>query len=82
MTIALFIGVFATMTGVQLSNQEMAVTVFGIFMGSVLWAFVMCGTVSIMRHKISQKMMASIKIIAALIIGSFGTYGVCSVVFL
>ncbi len=82
MTIALFIGVFATMTGVQLSNQEMAVTVFGIFMGSVLWAFVMCGTVSIMRHKISQKMMASIKIIAALIIGSFGAYGVGSVVFL
>ncbi len=79
MTIALFIGVFATMTGVQLSGEEMAVTVFGIFMGSVLWAFILCGTVATIRHKLSQKMMAAVKILAALIIGSFGTYGVISV---
>lgn len=79
MTIALFIGVFATMTGVQLSANEMAITVLGIFSGSVLWAFIMCGTVSVIRHKLSQKMMAGVKILAALIIGSFGAYGLYQV---
>lgn len=79
MTIALFIGVFATMTGVQLTETEMAVTVAGIFTGSVIWAFVMCGTVSVIRHKLSENMMAWVKILAAMIIGSFGTYGILSV---
>lgn len=81
MTIALFIGVFATMTGIQLTEIEMAVTVAGIFTGSVIWAFVMCGTVSAIRHKLSEQMMAYVKILAALIIGSFGTYGIFSVLF-
>lgn len=80
MTIALFIGIFATMTGVQLSSEEMAVTVFGIFMGSVLWAVILCGTISAIRHKLSHKMMAAVKILAALIIGSFGLYGIVSVI--
>lgn len=79
MTIALFIGVFATMTGVQLTEIEMVVTVAGIFTGSVIWAFVMCGTVAALRHKLSENMMAWVKILAALIIGSFGAYGIFSV---
>lgn len=79
MTIVLFVGVFATMTGTTLTQSEMAVTVFGIFMGSVLWAFIMCGTVSTIRHKLSEKWMARVKILSGIIIGSFGTYGICSV---
>lgn len=79
MTIILFVGVFATMTGTVLTGEEMAVTVFGIFMGSVLWAFILCGTVSRMHHKLSKKMMMWTKIIAGIAIGSFGIYGITSV---
>lgn len=79
MTIALFIGVFATMTGNMLSAEEMGITVLGIFTGSVIWAFVMCGTVATIRHKLSQKWMSHVKIISGLIIGSFGLYGIVSV---
>ncbi len=78
MTIILFIGVFATMTGTVLTGLEMAVTVFGIFMGSVIWAFILCGTVSKLHHKLSKKMMSWVKILAATVIGSFGAYGVYS----
>lgn len=81
MTIILFIGVFATMTGTVLTPAEMGVTVFGIFMGSVIWAFILCGTVSHLHHKLSKKMMSWVKIIAAMGIGSFGFYGICSVLF-
>lgn len=79
MTIVLFIGIFATMTGVQLSAEEMAVTVFGIFMGSVLWAFIMCGGVAFFRKKLSEKMIMVVKIVAALVIGAFGIYGIVGV---
>ncbi len=79
MTIALFIGVFATMTGTVLTTQEMGITVLGIFLGSVIWAFVMCGTVATIRHKLSQTWMARVKIISGAIIGSFGLYGIISV---
>jgi len=79
MTIILFIGVFATMTGTVLTPNEMAVTVFGIFSGSVIWAFILCGTVSRLHHKLSKKMMANVKILAATVIGSFGFYGIYSV---
>jgi threonine/homoserine/homoserine lactone efflux protein len=78
MTIVLFVGLFATMTGTVLSGEEMAVTVGGIFMGSVIWAFVLCGTVSRMHHKMSQTWMARVKIFAGMIIGTFGVYGICS----
>ncbi len=79
MTIILFIGVFATMTGTSLTPEEMAVTVFGIFTGSVLWALILCSTVSTIRHKLSKTWMARVKILAGTIIGSFGIYGICSV---
>lgn len=79
MTIALFIGVFATMTGTSLTASEMGITVLGIFLGSVLWAFIMCGTVAKLRHKLPQKWMARVKIVSGLIIGSFGLYGIISV---
>ena len=79
MTIILFVGVFATMTGVALTSQEMGVTVAGIFIGSVLWAFILCGTVSALRHKLPATWMARVKIVSGLIIGGFGTYGVISV---
>lgn len=78
MTIILFIGVFATMTGTVLTPNEMAVTVFGIFSGSVIWAFILCGTVSRLHHKLSKKMMTNVKILAATVIGSFGFYGIYS----
>ncbi len=81
MTIILFIGLFATMTGSVLTPTEMGVTVFGIFMGSVIWAFILCGTVSRLHHKLSKKMMTNVKIAAALVIGSFGFWGVYSVLF-
>lgn len=79
MTIILFIGVFATMSGTPLTGAEMGVTVFGIFMGSVIWAFILCGTVSRIRHKLSKIWMMRVKILAAIIIGSFGLYGIISV---
>ncbi len=79
MTIVLFVGVFATMSGTVLTQSEMIVTVIGIFSGSVLWAFIMCGTVSAIRHKLSQTLMSYVKIFAGLVIGAFGTYGICSV---
>ena len=67
------------MTGTTLTPKEMGVTVFGIFTGSVLWALILCGTVSNIRHKISKTWMARVKILAGTIIGSFGIYGICSV---
>jgi threonine/homoserine/homoserine lactone efflux protein len=79
MTIILFVGVFATMTGVTLTPQEMGVTVAGIFFGSVVWAFILCGTVATIRHKLPTSWMARVKIVSGLIIGGFGTYGVVSV---
>lgn len=79
MTIVLFVGIFATMGGESLTAAEMAVTVAGIFSGSVLWAFILCGTVSKIRHKLSKKWMARVKILSGLIIGGFGVYGVGSV---
>lgn len=79
MTIALFIGVFASMGEQTLTGQEMAITVFGIFLGSVIWAFTMCGTVSAMRHKLPPSWIAGVKIFSALIIGSFGAYGIASI---
>jgi threonine/homoserine/homoserine lactone efflux protein len=81
MTIVLFVGVFATMTGTVLTPEQMGVTVFGIFLGSVIWAFILCGTVAKLRHKLSKNWMARVKIIAAVVIGSFGIYGICSVIF-
>jgi threonine/homoserine/homoserine lactone efflux protein len=81
MTIVLFVGVFATMTGKVMTPDEMAITVLGIFTGSVIWAFILCGTVSKLHHKLSKKMMARVKIAAATVIGSFGIYGISSVLF-
>lgn len=79
MTIILFVGVFATMTGAALTPQEMGVTVAGIFFGSVVWAFILCGTVATIRHKLPASWMARVKIVSGLIIGGFGTYGIISV---
>ncbi|MBU6338559.1 MAG: LysE family translocator [Rickettsiales bacterium] len=79
MTITLFIGIFATMSGVALTEAEMIITVAGIFSGSVLWAFILCGTVTTIRHKLSEKWMARVKIFSGTIIGGFGVYGICSV---
>ncbi len=80
MTIVLFVGIFATMSGVVLTPEAMAVTIFGIFMGSVLWAFILSGTVATIRHKLSKKWMARVKIVSGLIIGGFGFYGIISAV--
>ncbi len=79
MTIALFIGIFATMTGTVLTAAEMGITVFGIFLGSAIWALILSGTVATIRHKLSQKWMARVKIISGLIIGGFGLYGIVSI---
>ena len=76
MTIVLFLGIFASMGGISLTPEEMAVTVFGIFMGSVLWAFILSGTVASIRHKLSKTWMARVKIISGLIIGGFGAYNI------
>lgn len=81
MTIVLFVGIFATMGGTSLTPQEMAVTVFGIFMGSVLWAFILSGTVATIRHKLSKQWMARVKIISGLIIGGFGAYNIIGLIF-
>jgi len=81
MTIILFVGNFATMGGTSLTPQEMAVTVFGIFMGSVLWAFILSGTVATIRHKLSKQWMARVKIISGLIIGGFGAYNIIGLIF-
>jgi len=81
MTIILFVGIFATMGGTSLTPQEMAVTVFGIFMGSVLWAFILSGTVATIRHKLSKQWMARVKIISGLIIGGFGAYNIIGLIF-
>ena len=82
MTIVLFVGLFATMTGTVLTGQEMLITVAGIFSGSVIWAFILCGSVSRMHRKMSQLWMARVKILAGVIIGSFGIYGIVSVLFI
>jgi len=69
------------MGGTSLTPQEMAVTVFGIFMGSVLWAFILSGTVATIRHKLSKQWMARVKIISGLIIGGFGAYNIIGLIF-
>ena len=38
-----------------ISQLEMMLTIAGIFCGSVLWTFILCGTVAKIRHKASER---------------------------
>lgn len=74
MTILSFIGVFAAIGGVNLNGFSIAIMILGVFCGSLAWWMTLAGTTSIIRHKISHKLMTEIKIISGIILLGFGLY--------
>ncbi len=74
MTIIFFVGVFATIGGTTLTSASAAVTVLGVFCGSLFWSTIFSAAIAKMRHKISQKWTARLKLISGLMIFGFGFY--------
>lgn len=77
-TIIFFAGVFATIAGNKFDGLSIAIISCGAFAGSLSWTAGLSYVISKIRHKISEKNMMLIKIISALIILSFGIYGITS----
>lgn len=78
MTIIFFAGVFATIGGGHLNATGTAITVLGIFCGSLAWMIFLSGITAKIRHKLPQKWMARLKLISGLMISTFGIYGITS----
>lgn len=77
-TIIFFAGVFATIAGNKFDSLSIAIISLGAFTGSLSWTAGLSYAISKIRHKISQKNLKLIKIISALLIMSFGIYGIIS----
>ena len=60
-TILLFVGIFASISNkVHLDAIGVFIMVAGIFFGSLLWWLILSYTVSVVRHKISNRLMTKI----------------------
>jgi threonine/homoserine/homoserine lactone efflux protein len=71
-TILSFIGIFASISPGALTKKEVAIMMFGVFIGSLIWWIILSGTVCALRLKISQKIITATKIICAAVLISFG----------
>jgi threonine/homoserine/homoserine lactone efflux protein len=71
-TILSFLGIFATIGVVNLSESNIALIVAGVFFGSLSWWIILSLITSSTRHKISEKFMKRIKIISGSILIGFG----------
>lgn len=74
-TILSFVAIFA---GLGLASEEgtdfelASVMVLGVFLGSLLWWFILSGGVGFFRHKLDRKGLRAINMISGMIIGGFG----------
>jgi threonine/homoserine/homoserine lactone efflux protein len=80
-TILSFIAIFA---GLGLASttadyfSSMAI-VFGVFMGSAVWWFLLSSIVSLYRHKITSDRLVWVNRLSGLILGSFGLFALYSI---
>lgn len=81
-TILSFIAIFA---GLGLASttadyfSSMAI-VFGVFMGSALWWYILSSIVSFFRHKITSERLVWVNRLSGLVLGSFGLYALYSII--
>ncbi len=73
--IMLLIGIFAAIGGGASIKGNIPLLIIGVFIGSMSWWIFLATTTAIIRHKISAKFMARIKIISGLILIGFAIYG-------
>lgn len=83
MTILSFLAIFA---GIGLPKSQghfihAGLLVFGVFLGSAIWWFILCEFVTLFRRKIEQKMMIWINRFAGIIIVGFGLLALASTFF-
>jgi len=73
-TILVFAAVFAGLGAVSLGTHYFSVvlSVAGVFIGSALWWFMLCGAAGILRGKISYSKLTSLNKISGIIITVFG----------
>lgn len=80
-TILFFVAIFAALGGIASQGGDFGVLVmvFGVFLGSALWWFVLSSFVHMIRRRLGLKAVMILSKISALIIVAFGLYGILSV---
>lgn len=71
-TIASFVGIFASIGGTNLNILESLFIAFGCTIGSMIWWIVLGSILLKTKHKISSDMLNRIRVISSIIIGLFG----------
>ncbi len=74
MTVLSFIAVFAALGAGATGFETAAVLVAGVFLGSAAWWLGLSGTVSAIRHALSDRALVRINQVAAVAILSFGAW--------
>lgn len=80
MTILCFIGIFSIIGGGGNSIVELVIIVFGLFLGSMSWWFVLGSIVIKIKHKLPQAWMNKVRYLSAIILSGFGIMAVVSVI--
>jgi threonine/homoserine/homoserine lactone efflux protein len=70
-TIIVFVALFAGL-GVVGSDFSVGLSVVGVFVGSALWWFMLCGAAGVLRERISFNKLANLNKISGIIITIFG----------
>ncbi len=80
-TILSFIAIFAGLGLASSSTDYFSSTaiVFGVFMGSAIWWFILSSIVSIFRHKIIHERLVWVNRLSGLVLGSFGLLAIYSI---
>lgn len=81
-TILSFIAIFAGLglaSSAADSFSSIAI-VFGVFMGSALWWYILSSIVSFFRHKITSERLVWVNRLSGLVLGSFGLYALYSII--
>ena len=81
-TILSFIAIFAGLGLASTTSNyfsSMAI-VFGVFMGSALWWFILSSIVSFFRHKITSDRLVWVNRLSGLVLGSFGLFALYSII--
>jgi putative LysE/RhtB family amino acid efflux pump len=73
MTILVFLAIFAGLSD-EVSHEGKWIVVVGIFLGSLGWWIVIAFIGSVLRTRLSPKIITIINIISGIIIGGFGVY--------
>lgn len=72
MTILSFIGIFASISTSATSIIESAIMVFGIFLGSMTWWYLLGYVISKIKHKLPNTWLTKIKWASCFILAGFG----------